>query len=346
MSNWTEILNKKELMTFLGKFHNNSKKWIRLRKTNKKTTLTVKHILENNLDCILVDEAQFLTAEQVDEKALEWANQFDTELAEMLSNEGIKTAILDLTKNKNSYYIYTNNEEELRGIAQNSFENLTKGISEGISINKNLSVFTSLPGNDDSLDDVTNIIQTLLENFTVVLMDCDFNTDPRYFKIAQEIYLVQTLDVLTIQPLTAFLRDLKVKGVLEPYKLRIVINKNIKINSLNDRILIGGMSVYNDPGMTYMTELFDKEIIKYTTIPFENQTYVKYLEGLVNCKISSKGYSKNFMASMKKLSDMVYPTLNGKKQKIFNDYSKKNKKYENTFSKSTSTTLDKMKKNY
>ena len=40
-----KILNKKELKDFLKKFHNNSKKWIRLRKTNKKTTLTVKHIL-------------------------------------------------------------------------------------------------------------------------------------------------------------------------------------------------------------------------------------------------------------------------------------------------------------
>ncbi|MBR6505031.1 MAG: CYTH domain-containing protein [Clostridia bacterium] len=46
--NIIEILNKKELIDFLGKFHNNSKKWIRLRKTNKKTTLTVKHILEDN----------------------------------------------------------------------------------------------------------------------------------------------------------------------------------------------------------------------------------------------------------------------------------------------------------
>lgn len=46
--NVVEILNKKELMTFLGKFNNNSKKWIRLRKTNKKTTLTVKHILKDN----------------------------------------------------------------------------------------------------------------------------------------------------------------------------------------------------------------------------------------------------------------------------------------------------------
>ena len=46
--NVIEILNKKELIEFLAKFHNNSKKWIRLRKTNKKTTLTVKHILADD----------------------------------------------------------------------------------------------------------------------------------------------------------------------------------------------------------------------------------------------------------------------------------------------------------
>ena len=46
--NLIEILNKKELINFWEKFHNNSKKWIRLRKTNKRTTLTVKHILADN----------------------------------------------------------------------------------------------------------------------------------------------------------------------------------------------------------------------------------------------------------------------------------------------------------
>lgn len=46
--NILKILNQKELKDFLQKFHNNSKKWIRLRKTNKKTTLTVKHILADN----------------------------------------------------------------------------------------------------------------------------------------------------------------------------------------------------------------------------------------------------------------------------------------------------------
>ena len=267
-------------------------------------------------------------------------------LAEVYANRGIKTAILDLTKNKNSYYIYTNNEDKLREKAQNCLDKLLDGYADGVEVNKNLTIFTSLPGQDASLDDVTGIIKTLLENYSVILLDCDFDTDVRYFRTAQEMYLVQSLDVLTIQPLTAFLRDLKVKEILETNKLRIIINKNIKVNSLTEKVLIGGMSVYNDPSMTYMTELFNKDTIKYATIPFENQVYVKYLEGLVNCDISLKGYSKNFISSLNKLADMVYPTISGKNAKMkFNNYSE-NKGFENAFSKDTSSILNKMKKKY
>lgn len=43
-----EILNKEELITFIKKIYNKSKKWIRLRQTNDTTTLTVKHILADN----------------------------------------------------------------------------------------------------------------------------------------------------------------------------------------------------------------------------------------------------------------------------------------------------------
>ena len=59
------------LNDFLKKFHNNSKKWIRLRKTNKKTTLTVKHILEDNGSNI----QQMLETEMV-VPSLEAANEF------------------------------------------------------------------------------------------------------------------------------------------------------------------------------------------------------------------------------------------------------------------------------
>ena len=48
----------------------------------------------------------------------------------------------------------------------------------------------------------------------VDIIDCDYDTDYNYFAQAQEIYLVQSLDILTIQPLTAFLRNLKAKSGL------------------------------------------------------------------------------------------------------------------------------------
>lgn len=46
--NFFEILNNKNLIEFVKKFHNNPKKWIRLRQTNNKTTIAVKHILAPN----------------------------------------------------------------------------------------------------------------------------------------------------------------------------------------------------------------------------------------------------------------------------------------------------------
>ena len=262
-------------------------------------------------------------------------------LAQMFSEKGIKTAILDLTQNRNAYYIYTDNREELRNIAYNCIENLRRGLAEGIPVNKNLTVYTSLPDEIEGLKDYENILETLLNNYSLILLDCDFETKEQYFNAVQEIYLVQSMDVLTIQPLTAFLRELKAKDILDQNKLRIVINKHMRINNMSDKLLIGGMSSYNDPSMSFMTELFDKNNVKYTTIPFDVQAYSKYLDGLVDCKISLRGYSKNMIQSLNKLGNMVFPLINNKpsKEKNYNNYN-------SNFSSSTSNTLNKMKKKY
>ena len=236
-------------------------------------------------------------------------------LAQMFSEKGIKTAILDLTQNRNAYYIYTDNREELRNIAYNCIENLRRGVPEGIQVNKNLTVYTSLPDEIEGLKDYENVLETLLNNYSLVLLDCDFETEDQYFNAVQEIYLVQSLDVLTIQPLTAFLRELKAKDILDQNKLRIVINKHMRINNMSDKLLIGGMSSYNDPSMSFMTELFDKNNVKYTTIPFDQQAYCKYLDGLVDCKISLRGYSKNMIQSFNKLGNMVFPLISNKPSK-------------------------------
>ena len=144
-------------------------------------------------------------------------------LAEMLSQKGINTAILDLTQNKNAYYIYTENEENLRKVAYDCIGSLRRGNANGIQVHKNLTVYTTLPGENEDINDYGNILQTLIQNYSLVILDCDFDTNYGYFQEAQELYLVQSLDVLTIQPLTAFLRNLKAKNALNPEKIRIAL---------------------------------------------------------------------------------------------------------------------------
>ncbi len=261
-------------------------------------------------------------------------------VAKCLSAMGIKTAILDLTTNRNSYYIYTKNEEQLRNVAFESIKKLRSGITNGIVVDKNLDVFTALPGDNLPLEDVNGIITPLLQNYSVVLMDCDFNTNSEYFGVAQEIYIVQTMDILTIQPMTAFLRDLKAKDILNPEKIRIIINKEVKVRGLTAKAIIGGLAYYNDPAMSFMTELFNKDTVKYCTIPFEEDIYSRYLEGVMECEITINGYSKNFNMKLKELANMVYPLLNNKYKPI-GDYSSKNK-----FSPNMNNTLEQMKNKY
>ena len=268
-------------------------------------------------------------------------------LAQILSNQGIKTAILDLTKNRNAYYIYTKNEEALRKTAFSCIEDLEQGIVNGIKVNNNLDVYTSLPGEANSIEEgYASILETLVKNYSLILLDCDFTTQYQYLKNAQEIYLVQSMDVLTIQPLTAYLRDLKAKGILEQNKLRVVINKFTKVRSVTEKAIIGGMAFYNDPAMSFMTELFNIETVPYCTIPFDGQVYSKYLEGLVNCNISVNGYSKEVILALRKLANMVYPLISNNYGNAKYNNPKYNKYSTNTFSDNMTSTLDKMKRNY
>lgn len=166
-----------------------------------------------------------------------------------------------MTQNKNAYYIYTQNDEELRKIAFSCIENLQNGVVRGIEVSKNLTVFTTLPDRNQDFNNSQEILKTLMQNYSLVIMDCDYETNYSYFNYAQEIYLVQSYDILTIQPLTAFLRNLKAKNILAPNKLRIVLNKVLRVRSITDRVIIGGMSSYNDPSMSYMTELLIRTML-------------------------------------------------------------------------------------
>ncbi len=276
-------------------------------------------------------------------------------LSQLLSQNGIKTAILDLTKNKNSYYMFTDNDGTLMKKATESMKNLSKGIIDGLNVNKNLTVFTSLPDEIEILNSDV-MLQTLSNNFEIILLDCDYDTDVDYFVKSNEIYLVQSMDTFTIQPLTQFLSNLKLKNALDETKLRIIINKYVKLRKLDEKMIIGGMSKYNEPSMTLQRDLFNAQTIKYVCIPFETETYARYLESIAMCNLSLNGYSQNFLNSLEELRRMVYPLVSGgysnnnaqnnteEKHGLFGG--KKNKTQQTTqFSNNVNDTLNKMRTN-
>ena len=103
------------------------------------------------------------------------------------------------------------------------------------------------------------------------------------------------------------------------------------------------MSIYNDPGMTVRKELFDRKIVQSIAIPFDEKSYFRYLDGLVVCDISLKGYSKEFLQCLKNLASMIYERNNTKKNGKYVPPSVKNN---SGFSPRVNNTLNQMKQNY
>ena len=265
-------------------------------------------------------------------------------LAQVLSNMGINTAILDATKNKNSYYTYTNDDEKLRRIAFNSISNLIDGNANGIRINNNLTIYTGVPSKQDEINDSYAIIETLLKNHSIVLIDCDFETPIDYYDKSQEIYLIQSFDVLTIQPLTEFLRLLQLKNINFENKIRIILNKCVKIRGGSSKAIIKGMSKYNNEDLSLMKDLFNIDQVRVVAeIPFDEDVYIKYLESLISCDIKTNSYPKIFRQNLSNLASIIYPLLptkNKKKQKGgYNSYS-------SSFSSDMNNTLNNMRKKY
>lgn len=270
-------------------------------------------------------------------------------VAKILSNNGVDTAILDTTQNKNSYYVYNNNDDHLRTEAAMSILNLINGNVGGMKVANNLSIYVEVPDQEETrMGEVGPILENIVRGHSAILIDCDFNTPLEYFDNAQEIFLIQSMDVLTIQPLTAFLKKLKNRNMLDQNKIRIIINKLMRLRGITSRQIVGGMSNYNNPEMSIMTELFDRNSIVPIEIPFDVEVYARYLEGLAECSISLHKYPKEFQAELNKLSEVIYPLLpvNKTKEKNKRGYQYPATDYSNGFSKNVNNTLNNMKKRF
>lgn len=225
-------------------------------------------------------------------------------IASYLTRRGIKTAIMDATKNRDSYFIYAINNESYREVAAKSLYALSQGKDLPLEVNK-INIYTAISGHTPKENmDYVKMVELAKSKNSVVLVDCDFDSPLELFKICQNIYIVQDMDILNLQPITSFLRELKYRGIhLE--KGKVIINKHIKC-ALPAKRVIEGISYYSNPEMTIYDELFVKNI-SYYIIPYDENNQKKYLEGLYLCKMNYNEFTEDFKEALEHLASSVYP---------------------------------------
>ncbi len=229
-------------------------------------------------------------------------------IATTLAKSKIKTAIVDVTRKRDTYTIYTYDHAGKRNIAAESLRYASNGMNEPLIYDK-LSIYTGMPGEDRKMYNAPVVLDTVKQYNTITLIDADFSTPIDYFKLCQEIYLVQDMNVLNISQITMFLRELKSRGVAMN-KIRIIINKHVKC-ALTAKALIDGIATYTSYDLQMYDELFNSSSIPYYILPFNEENYKKYIEMVYKYSNKFDTFSEDFKESLKKIINTIYPTEGG-----------------------------------
>lgn len=228
-------------------------------------------------------------------------------IATSLARSKIKTAIVDMTRKRDSYTIYTYDNEGKRAIAAESLKYASNGFNEPLIYEK-LSVYTAMPGEDRRTYNASRVIETVMQNNNVVLIDADFTTPTDYFRLCQEVYVVQDMDILNINQITLFLRELKNRGV-PMSKIRVIINKHVKC-ALTAKDILDGIATYTSYDLKMYDELFTSGNIPYYILPFSEENYKKYIEMVFKYSNLFSSFTEDFKNNLNKLINSIYPIGN------------------------------------
>lgn len=242
-------------------------------------------------------------------------------VAHSVASAKITTSIIDMTRDKSLYYIYADESKALKNRAAECMQRLSEGEDYYIeTMNSYLKLYTTIAG---SVSDQRRgykhraIIDTVKKNCNLTIVDADFTTPIDYFDQADEIYLVQDLDILKIQDVTLFLREINARG-LDKKKLKLIINKFVK-TSITPKIIIGALDFYHDPAGTYVDSGLMPAKVDYSIIPYNLNNYAKYVESLhkMSGNFNYKNYSTDFNQAIDEIVAKVYPKNLGGKKKFF-----------------------------
>ena len=222
-----------------------------------------------------------------------------------LAKKGVKTAIVDMSRKRDMYTIYTYDNTGKRNIAGESLRYATRGKNEPLVYEK-LSIYTAVPGEDRKSYNPNLLIDTVSKNNNVVLIDADFSTPLDYFRLAQDIYIVQDMNVLNISQITMFLRELKQRGIgME--KIKIIINKYVEC-SLSSKDIIDGIATYTSYDLKMFDELFNPKRVQYFILPFDVENYKKYIEMVYKYSNKFSSFTKEFQDNLNQIINTIYPT--------------------------------------
>lgn len=235
-------------------------------------------------------------------------------ISHQLCSYNLTVGLLDMAKNNDLYYIYNQNDKGLRQIASECMQRLAEGIDMFIPAGRKLKVYTSVPGAVETKKAYRNkvIIDTVLNANSVVVVDADFMTPLDYFEKAQEIYIVQDMDIMKMQETTKFIRELKNRNI-DMKKVKIIVNKFVKC-MLTPKKIVEALSYYNDPQMSFIDELLDSRI-QYFTIPFNVENYAKYVDCVYKNSIDFKKFTPDFLSAIKEITNNIYKVDSKKNKK-------------------------------
>ena len=222
-----------------------------------------------------------------------------------LAKKGVKTAIVDMSRKRDMYTIYTYDNTGKRNIAGESLKYASNGKNEPLVYEK-LSIYTAVPGEDRKSYNPNLLIDTVAKNNNVVLIDADFSTPLDYFRLAQDIYIVQDMNILNISQITMFLRELKQRGIgME--KIKIIINKYVEC-SLSSKDIIDGIATYTSYDLKMFDELFNPKRVQYFILPFDVENYKKYIEMVYKYSNKFSSFTKEFQDNLNQIINTIYPT--------------------------------------
>ena len=242
-------------------------------------------------------------------------------VATLMASKGVKTSILDMTKNRGEFFYFEDYMKENFDDVSNCMSNLSVGVANPVSVGrrKNLNLYTTVPkGKEDNRKGYRhrNVIDTVKKNCNLLIIDCDFTTPMEYFEQAQDIYIVQDLDLLKVNETKDFLKELKDKNI-DWSKLRVVFNNVFRSKLTPKKIINNAFSYYTDISETY-TDEFEK-IKRYIEIPMDPTNYAVYIEATGKGKIDYEKFTPQFKQCIETLSTMVYGVTDNhqKKKGIF-----------------------------